>query len=145
MSINYEKTPCEKCGIPFGIGDFPICPHGKPYGGTNIQAIHAKDRAVIYRNPLTGEVRTPARNDMPMPEQYVKQGYVREELPDIRAVRAYEKQSGKLHEESHYDSKNDSSANGALTDLTRERTVEIEHSTEVRRDLIQTFNALQQK
>lgn len=22
-----EKTACEKCGVPYGIGDWPFCPH----------------------------------------------------------------------------------------------------------------------
>src|SRR6185503_16424008 len=42
--------------------------------------IHASERAVVYRNPLTGEIRRPPRTDMPMDPKYVAQGYEREEI-----------------------------------------------------------------
>ena len=58
---------------------------------------------MVYRNPRTGEIRTPARNDQPLPEVYARQGYVREELSSAQKVRAFEKETGRIHEASHYD------------------------------------------
>lgn len=28
-----KSTPCETCGIPYGIGDWPFCPHGTAHSG----------------------------------------------------------------------------------------------------------------
>lgn len=68
-----------------------------------MDSIHPSERTVIYRNPKTGEHRTPARNDLPMPEVYRRQGYVREELATHRDVRHFQKETGLIHERSHYD------------------------------------------
>lgn len=40
---------------------------------------------------------------MPMPEAYVKQGYVRETLDTLQSVKQFEKSTGRIHERSHYD------------------------------------------
>lgn len=94
---------CISCGQPISIGSWPFCPHGIPYGGTLLASIHPSERTVIYRNPRTGEHRTPARNDMPMPEVYARQGYVREELSTHRDVKRFQRETGLVHERSHYD------------------------------------------
>lgn len=93
---------CEACGNPYSIGDWPFCPHGKPHGGLGITSIHPSERAVVYRNPRTGEIRTPARNDQPMPATYARQGYERHELTSAREIKALERQ-GHIHESSNYD------------------------------------------
>ncbi len=61
--------------------------------------IHASERAVVYRNPATGEIRRPPRADMPMPEAYVQQGFVREE---IMSMIAHERETGSIHEQSNF-------------------------------------------
>lgn len=94
---------CNECGQEIRIGDHPWCPHGKPHGGISISAIHSSERTVIYRNPRTGEHRTPARADLPVPGVYAKQGYVREELTTHADVKRFEKETGLIHERSHYD------------------------------------------
>lgn len=106
---------CEKCGQIYRIGDWPFCnpnggPHGKPYGGTSVQALHKSERPVIYRNPRTGEVRIPPRADMPMNPRYVNQGYQRVELETMQSIRNFEKDTGRTHEISSFDSKNDSTS-----------------------------------
>ena len=93
---------CTECGAVLSIGSWPYCPHGRPHGGTLLTAIHTSERAVIYRNPRTGEVRTPARADQPIPGVYARQGYVREELSTAQSIRDYEKSTGRLHEATHY-------------------------------------------
>lgn len=65
--------------------------------------VHVQDRAVVYYNPATGEHRTPARADAPMPEVYAKQGFERQE---ILSMSAYERQSGVVHEASNFNSGN---------------------------------------
>ena len=101
---------CETCGLPRPQGSWPICEDGSGkhghtafHGGNRLSSIHASERAVIYRNPRTGEVRYPARNDQPVPAVYAKQGYVREELATARDVAAFEKSTGRIHERSWYD------------------------------------------
>jgi hypothetical protein len=101
-SIDPVTNRCDHCGKELVIGDFPFCPHGIPHGGIGIQAIHSSERSVIYRNPRTGEHRTPARADQPVPEVYAKQGYVREELSTPAAIKRFEKEAGVLHERTHY-------------------------------------------
>lgn len=61
--------------------------------------VHASDRAVVYVNPATGERKTPARADMPMPEVYKNQGFERQE---IMSMSSYEKQTGLVHEQSNF-------------------------------------------
>lgn len=58
---------------------------------------------MVYRNPRTGEIRYPARNDQPVPQVYARQGYERQELTTHADVRRFEKETGRIHERSHYD------------------------------------------
>ena len=102
-SIGPDGT-CDSCGAVRRIGDWPDCPHGRPYLSTPIAAIHVKERSVIYRNPRTGETRTPARSDQPMPEVYARQGYERVELDTPQAIRTHERETGSIHEATWYDS-----------------------------------------
>lgn len=60
---------------------------------------HASSRAVVYRNPRTGELRFPARADQPVPAVYARQGYEREEITNMLQ---FEKSSGRVHEASSY-------------------------------------------
>ena len=98
-----DLYPCPDCGNLRGIGQWPDCPHGTPCGGLRIKAIHTSERTVVYRNPRTGETRKPARNDLPVPQVYAQQGYVREELSTPAKISAFEKETGLIHERSHYD------------------------------------------
>ncbi len=61
--------------------------------------VHASERAVVYVNPLTGERRTPARADVPMPEVYAAQGFERHEILNMTQ---YEKMAGVVHESSNF-------------------------------------------
>jgi hypothetical protein len=66
--------------------------------------VHASERAVVYVNPQTGEHRTPARADLPMPEIYARQGFERREILDMSA---YEKSQGVVHEASNFNAGNE--------------------------------------
>lgn len=110
MCIETPVRLCDQCGKPFPVGAWPFCDDGSgkhghepSHGGLRIASIHTSERTVIYRNPRTGETRKPPRNDMPLPEVYARQGYVREELSTPQKIRDFEKETGSLHERSHYD------------------------------------------
>lgn len=91
------NDPCPSCGIAFGIGDWPICPHGR-VPKKDAQP-HVRERATVYFNPKTGEHRTPPRSDMPMPEVYRRQGFERTEIMNMGK---YEKRTGAIHEDSNF-------------------------------------------
>lgn len=65
--------------------------------------IHESERAIVFRNPQTGEVRIPGRADRPMHPKYAAAGFVREELPHLSDVRKLEKEKGLVHEATNYD------------------------------------------
>jgi len=94
---------CSDCGNEIQIGSWPWCPHKRGHGGNRLSAIHTSERSVVYRNPRTGEIRYPARNDQPVPPVYARQGYERHELRSAAEVRAFERSTGRVHEASWYD------------------------------------------
>lgn len=61
--------------------------------------VHQQDRAVVYYNPATGERRTPARVDQPLPAVYAAQGFERREILNMTA---YERETGLVHEASNF-------------------------------------------
>ena len=100
---------CELCGKPRQIGDWPLCQdetgkhgHFRGHGGTLIQSIHPLERAVIWRHPQTGDVRTPPRNDADMPDAYRQQGYERMEIDTHQKRRELERE-GRFQEAAYYD------------------------------------------
>lgn len=100
---------CAKCNQPYPIGAWPICQdssgkngHSYSRGGILIGSIHSSERAVVYMNPKTGEHRTPARADQPMPESYRRLGYERVELDTHQKRKDFEKQTGLIQEVAHF-------------------------------------------
>lgn len=61
--------------------------------------VHPSERAVVFRHPVTGEIRNPGRADAPMPAEYAAQGYERHEIMNMTA---YEKSTGQVHEASNF-------------------------------------------
>lgn len=101
---------CPSCGQPRPLGSWPYCDdgsglhgHGYSRGGNRITAIHSSERTVVFRNPRTGEVRYPPRNDQPIHPKYAAQGYIREELTSARDIARFEKETGRIHERSWCD------------------------------------------
>jgi hypothetical protein len=93
------------------------CPAGHPNGPENrlcVQCnhdrierhaqIHQSDRAVVYVNPITGERRTPARADLPLPAIYANQGFERHE---ILSMSQFERQTGLVHEATSFNKGNE--------------------------------------
>lgn len=61
------------------------------------------ERCVVWKHPITGEVRYPGRNDVPMPQRYQRAGYQRHELTSLRALQQFERERGVVNEAVHYD------------------------------------------
>ena len=136
---------CPDCGAPRYSGDWPICDdgtgkhgHTRPHGGTRLSSIHPSERAVVYRNPRTGEIRYPPRADQAMPAAYARQGFVREELSTPQEVRSFEKSTGRIHERSHYDPGSGTADREMEAPLNAGPS--IEHKEEVRRKLVQAIS-----
>lgn len=101
-------TQCWNCFGEFGEPTYqdclPRCPHCLSYAPGFAQihgrpaAVHVKERAVVYENPLTGQVRYPGRADVPMPARYAEQGYVRREFETAHALGRFEKAKGVANE-----------------------------------------------
>lgn len=64
-------------------------------------AVHSSERAIVFRNPRTGEVRFPATTDQPMALQYQAAGF---ERVSIQHMTKFERDTGRVHEASNYDS-----------------------------------------
>jgi hypothetical protein len=101
---------CPSCGRSRPIGSWPWCEDGSGRhghtlgrGGNRLTAIHTSERTVVFRNPRTGEIRYPARNDSPIHPKYAAQGYIREELASARDIARFEKETGRIHERSWCD------------------------------------------
>ena len=88
-------------------GTVRFCPSCR----TDRLKLRHSSKAVVYRNPATGEIRIPPRADQPVPEVYSRQGYVREE---IEHMPSFERQTGFVHEASNYSS----GSGGAERDTT---------------------------
>ena len=100
---------CQACGELLEIGAWPFCPHGPARQYST--AAHPNERAVVWQNPATGEVRYPGRNDVPIPQRYASQGFVRREMPTLRDVHAFESERGVRNEKAWFD-------NGSGRDFT---------------------------
>ena len=92
---------CRKCGEEVVIGDWPFCPHGSTLSRNAL--VHARERAVVFHNPATGEYRYPGRNDVPMGPRLEKLGYERKELGSLAALQRHERETGARPEIAHYD------------------------------------------
>lgn len=65
--------------------------------------VHASERSVVWKHPQTGAVKYPARNDVPVPEYYARQGFQRVEIEHDNDMRKFEKEHGVTNEKAHYD------------------------------------------
>lgn len=68
-------------------------------------------------NPRTGEHRTPARADQPVPEIYRRQGYERVELDTHQKRIEFERKTGLVHEASHCDKGSNTAERSLLTGI----------------------------
>ena len=73
------------------------------YNHTHRASVDLKERAVVWENPQTGEVRYPPKNDVPIPERYSKVGFQRRELNSLKEIQRFEKEKGVKSEIAWYD------------------------------------------
>ena len=64
---------------------------------------HPSEAAVVWRHPGTGDVKFTARNDVPIPERYRRQGYERFEMRNLRHLEKLEKATGTRSERAWFD------------------------------------------
>ena len=64
---------------------------------------HPSEASVVWRHPGTGDVKYTARNDVPIPERYRRQGYERHEMRNLRALDKLGREKGVLSERAHFD------------------------------------------
>lgn len=83
---NRQSGACSKCGSPMR---------------ERHASVHSSERAVVFRNPRTGEIRYPATIDQPMAPQYQAAGF---ERVAIQHMTKFEHDTGRVHEASNYDS-----------------------------------------
>jgi hypothetical protein len=69
-------------------------------------AVHPQDRTVVYRNPKTGQIAYPGKNDGSMNERYRKQGFERVEFEHAHDLERFEKETGTLNEGLWYNNGN---------------------------------------
>lgn len=95
---------CPSCGATVQMGEWYLCPHGWPHGSLSPRPVHRSETAVVYRNPRTGAIRYPGRNDAPMPERYRQQGYQMEALDTLPKLDQFCKERGLVNEKANFDS-----------------------------------------
>lgn len=73
-----------------------VCGHDRIQRNAQVSS---NERAVVYRHPTTGEIRRPPRADTAMPDEYLRQGFEREE---IFSMIQHEKETGSVHEATNF-------------------------------------------
>lgn len=81
-------------------GELEILWHGSP----SHASVHPRERTVIYRDPTTGKVAYPGRNDQP--SHYSNAGWERVEFEHARDLEKFEKSQGVINEKLWYNSGN---------------------------------------
>lgn len=104
---------CKQCGsVHFDVlapspEEGPVCCHRAADWLPSLRQItvpvHSSERSVVWRNPNTGEVRYPGRNDIPMPSKYAAMGYERQEICHDHEMRRFEKEHGVTNERANFD------------------------------------------
>ena len=100
---NYYVSPWPSTLLHDDGGELQILWHGS---SSRSAAVHPRERTVVYRNPLTGDVSYPGRNDTPMPQRYRDAGYERVEFEHTRDRERFEKANNVACEQGWYNSGN---------------------------------------
>lgn len=69
-------------------------------------SVHSRERVIVWRNPKTGRMAYPPKNDAPMPDRYRNAGYERHEMPHLHDVTKFEKQHKVVNEKINFNSGN---------------------------------------
>lgn len=94
-SARIDQTMPEHCGKPMEI-------LWTETGSVHLPC-HPKETIVYWRNPQTGEIRYPARNDVPIPPKYKAMGYERHEIRNLAEVHKFEKANKVTSEIANFD------------------------------------------
>jgi hypothetical protein len=70
---------------------------------TKQASVCPKERAVVWYDERTGDVRYPGRNDVPMPKRYKDAGFSRREFPSFHDLKRFEKEKGLVSEVVNFD------------------------------------------
>lgn len=89
---------CGQCGAR-NKGDNRFCVQCSRDSIERHAQVHASERAIVYRHPVTGEIRRPPRADTPMSDNYREQGFEREE---IMSMIRHERETGSVHEATNF-------------------------------------------
>lgn len=101
---NHELSPWPDKLLHEDGGELEILWHFPSPRGT--AAVHPSERSVVWRNPKTGEVAYPPRNDVDMPARYRQRGFQREEFESARSLEKFEQEKGVRCEGLWYNSGN---------------------------------------
>lgn len=97
---------CPHCHEPYQVGSWPLPCNGKGHElgvfWRGDAQVHTSEKVVVYENPRTGEVRIPGRGDRPIHPKLAACGFERKTLDTIADVRALERKTGTIHEQSNY-------------------------------------------
>ena len=112
----HHDLQCNKCGLiihnhyespwPSSIrhddgGELEILWHSS---SPSCVSVHPRERTVIYRDPITGQVAYPGRNDAPT--HYSEAGWERVEFEHARDLEQFEREHNVLNENLWYNSGN---------------------------------------
>lgn len=97
QNIDSHTQSCPACLVPMTLSYTGGSAYRTPH------SVHPKERAVVFRNPVTGAVVYPPTNDTPIPQRYKDQGYERHELPSLRSIDSFCSEHGVTSEIAHFD------------------------------------------
>lgn len=112
----YHDLECKKCKVSLPYAHIRLLdkPHVKCGGKLEIvfvnprqrfvHAVPPKERSVVWKHPVTGQIRYPGRNDVPMPERYASIGYERHEMVHASDLHKFERDNNVCNEKLNYDS-----------------------------------------
>lgn len=72
-------------------------------GKQHATAFHKTETTVVWRNPQTGKIEYPGRNDIPVPPRLAAMGFERHELRSLKEVERFEKHNGVRNERAWFD------------------------------------------
>ena len=72
-------------------------------GKQHATAFDRTETTVVWKNPRTGKIEYPGRNDIPVPARLAAMGFERHELRSLKAVENFEQANGVRNERAWFD------------------------------------------
>ncbi len=98
-SIRHDEDGGEYEIVWWSLSPSPTAP--RPHDA----AVHPHDRTVVYKDPITGQIAYPGRNDQP-DNKYARRGWERVEFEHARDLEKFEKLHNVINEGLWYNSGN---------------------------------------